>query len=820
MLAEGIGTYSGKAYQRLTQSQKDENDKEWYKYQVQLFSARAFTSNTTVGFGDISEFRRKKVNYDLYNNVVNLTDFEYVTHPYGANMGELPANLTNRDILSSKIKVLLGMEMKRPFEWSVVATDENAITRKGEEELGRIRDFVISQIMTPIQQQTELKYQAQLKNKDLTDDERSKIQQQIAQEIDAATPDAVRMYMERQHKDPAEVMADQLMKYIIQKENIQFKFNKGWKHFNIAGEEIYWVGIVNGEPICLTVNPIYFDYDKSPDHDFIEQAQWAVCEYRMTPDEVVRFFGDELTDTQVDDIYHKYPFGTTQIMADDFTFSPLQNIEGHTIRVIHCEWKSLRKVGFLSYVDKDGQLKETVVDENYGKRLDKKNGDLAITWKWIPELHEGYKIGNEIYCYLRPVQGQYKDLDNLYDCKLRYIGAACDNLNSQVTSIVDRIKTYQYFYNILFYKLELLIASDKGKKLLMNINMIPRSAGIDTTQWMYYLDANSVSFFNPSEEGNKDNQQQKNFEVIDLSLATEIDRYIKLLAYIDERCGSSIGVTKEMEGFFGTDAAVTNVKQSIIQSSHILEPYFKLHNDVKRNVLTSLLECAKVAYTINKPRKLNFCLDDLSLQMLDIDTDLLDNSTYSLFVTDSSKSYEAKQMVEQLAHAAIQNQAIDLSDVIKVVRSGNVQEAEEILQASEERKRNMDIQQQTAKTNAEAQEAEKNRQFQRELWQEQEKQIILKEEERRKTELLKTAEYAMGFDQNKDENNNGEPDVLEVAKHGLDIKMHNDKMDLEKKNQNLDERKQKLEEEKLKHQKEKDKKELELKKKQINKPRK
>ena len=45
------------------------------------------------------------------------------------------------------------------------------------------------------------------------------------------------------------------------------------------------------------------------------------------------------------------------------------------------------------------------------------------------------------------------------------------------------------------------------------------------------------------------------------------------------------------------------------------------------------------------------------------------------------------ELVKQLAHAAQQNQAINLSDVIKVVRSEGIQEAEEQLVVAESKKR-------------------------------------------------------------------------------------------------------------------------------------
>lgn len=788
-------------YQRLTQAKKDANDKEWYKEQLNVLSNKSFSSLGIYEGTDITDYKRMKVNYDLFNNIINLRDFEYVCKPYGSQVGELPAQLTNRDIISPKIKVLIGMEMKRPFSWKVMAVNEEATTRKEQEEFGKIKEYVINSILQPIKQKQAIQYEQEYQGRELTEEEQQQIMKQVEQDMQTMTPDEVRQYMRRDHQDPAEALAHQLLEYTILDQDIKFKFNKAWKHALITGKEIYWVGIMRDKPVIKVINPLYFDCDKSPDIDFIEDGEWAVCEYRMTPSEIVANF--DLTEEEIDELYAMYPYGASQILDSDFTFNNDRANEAHTIRVLHAEWKSLTQIGFLTYKNPenpDGEPLQTIVNENY--KLNKKAGDISIEWEWIPERHEGYKIGATIYKNMRPVPGQYRDMDNLYQCKLSYIGGMYDNTNSHVTSPVDRMKAYQYFLNILWYRIELLMASDKGKKVLMNINAIPKSANIDLNKWLYFADALNLMFFNPNEEGNKGNTEAGSIaKEIDMSLVSQINQYIELAAYVEDRCGASVGITKQMEGQIRPNDAVTNTKQSLLQSSHILEPYFEHHNNIKRNVLQQVIEVCKIAYTQNKPKKLTYILDDLSNQLLNVDQGLLENSTLGIFVSNSSKAFDAKQLIENLAQAAMQNQAIELSDVIKVVRSEGVQEAEELLEAAEDKREARNQQAQIQQTQAEAEMEEKQRQHEKEQWKHEADMIILKEEERRKTELQKQAMLSIGFDPNKDEDNDGEPDIMEVYKHGLDT--------------NIKTRKQNLEENKFQYQKELDKKKIALEEKKI-----
>jgi hypothetical protein len=405
---------TGVSHDRKTQKQKEANNFAWYRDRIDLLDAGSFKS--VSAFGGVSENRRMQLNYDIFNNIIDPQDFEYVCKPYGDAVGEMPANFTNRDIVSGKIKVLLGMEIKRPFQWKVLAVNEEATTRKEQEEFGRIKEFVIGEIMQPVVADIQMKAQQEMKGRQLSPEEQQQIQQRVAEEIKAATPEEVRKYMKRDHQDPAEALMHQILEYSIQKYNIPDVFNDGWKHGLLAGIEVYWEGETNDSPFIRSVNPLNFDYDKSPDCKYIEDGEWAVAEYFMTPTKVVEFFGNDLEDDELDKIYNNNFSG--EAYGDvEFSFRESRNDSLNTVRVLHANFKSLRKIGFLNYINPDtGKVEMMMVDESY--RLNKLAGDISIEWHWIPESHEGYKIGADIYKRMRPVAGQHNDLDNLWECKL------------------------------------------------------------------------------------------------------------------------------------------------------------------------------------------------------------------------------------------------------------------------------------------------------------------------------------------------------------------------------------------------------------------
>lgn len=768
--------------ERLTTAQKNANKKQWYKDKADQLVAEHNSLRTS--YGGVSDYKRMQVNYNLFNNILDLKDFEYVCKPFGAESGELPATMVNRDISSSKIKALLGMEMKRPFSWRVVATNPEATTRKEQVRFGKIKEFVISEIMGPIRAEIEMKAEEEAKGRELTEEEQQEVIARVEQEVKAMTPPEVLKYMEREHQDPAEVMTHQLLEYLMQKTDIRRKFNTAFKHLSLSAKEVMFVGILNGEPEVWNVNSLNVHSKMSYMSPFIEDSERLSVEYSMTPSEVIQFFGDELSDSDIDKIYSEYISRNSE--DDLFTIAERDALESEQyrdytdLRVVHTLWKSMRKLAFLTYLDENDVEQLMLVDEKYV--LNPEAGDISIEYEWLPEAYETWKIGSDIYVYMRPIPGQFKDIDNLHNCKFPYYGVQVDDMNSVPTSPMDRLKVYQYYYNIVMYRLELLLASDKGKKVMMNINAIPDSAGIDVDKWQYFFESSPFMWFNPNEEGTGYQDVNTMAKTIDLSMASDIGKYIEFAEYLRRQAGVSVGITDAVEGQAAPGDSVGNNRQNLIQTSNILEPFFDLHNTFKKNVLTALIETAKIAYGGKKSEVLSYVLDDMSVKMLELDTELLNNSTLGLFVSNSTKAEEAMQTIKQLAHAAMQNQKAELSDILSVIRQEGIVEAEETLKVAEKKRKEEDAQMQE-RIGQQQQELEQMKQEAEQQKHENEKErIILKEEERRKTVIAQTALVGMSFNPDVDSDGDGVNDYLEIARDGVnaDIKREKNQLDREK----------------------------------------
>ena len=314
----------------------------------------------------------------------------------------------------------------------------------------------------------------QLNNKEPTPEELERINQEVESQMQAMTPEEVKTYMSRKHQDPAEVLGNQLLEALMIQTDFKLKAEKALENGLIGRRPIIYVGIMNGEPELWVINPTRFYFEKNPDDPFIENSECAICEYHMLPSDVVKNFGEELTKDEINLLYS--PTGdqieqkVLKILDREDSPTVFDLGSEDTVLVKHYVWKSLRKIGFLTYLDEENIEREDIVSEEY--KLDTSIGDISIEWKWIPEVYETWKI-NDSFVRMRPIPGQFKDLDNLYQCKLPYYGVDFGS------SLVDALKVYQYLFDVLMFKVELLVSSDKGKKLLMNINAVPNSASIE-----------------------------------------------------------------------------------------------------------------------------------------------------------------------------------------------------------------------------------------------------------------------------------------------------------------------------------------------------
>lgn len=701
-----------------------EKNKDWRRKCVNGAEQLALFANDGVR----TAYRNKQINYDLYSDILDQSDVEKVCNPFGHLGMAAPAKMQNYPICNPKIDLLVGESINRKFDWKVRVLNDDAISQKEEELLEKFTGLMSSHLV-----------------KEQSEEEMKKDLQKFQQWVDF------------EYQDHRERMATQILEYLHKTLRLDHMFSKGFKDALICAEEIYQADIIAGEPILRRRNPKNVHTVRSGESPYIEDSDIIAIVSYMSPGQIVDEFHEYLTPGEISLIEHQMIGNDSAtetgkginighrpdlpITPDGILLSSLANNVGYAsqfddsgnIKVTQTYWKSMRKVKKVKYFDENGDEQYDIFDETY--KVDKTKGEEE-TVLWISEWWEGTKIGGEvgegddtaIYVRMRPKPVQFRSMENPSKCHPGIVGTVYNTNDNTGVSLMDRMKPYQYLYNVLAYNTELSIAKNYGKIMRIDLASIPENWQVD--KWMSFAQGMNAAFYDSFKEGNKGAAQGKlagtmnqNSPVIDMEMGNTIQLYMNMMAFIKQELGEISGVSQSRQGQIQSRQAVGNTQQEMQQSSHITEYWFLEHEETKLRAMNILLETAKHAWRDKKNKKIQHVLDDGSTTIFEIDTEQFNESEYGLQITNGRDSYELIQTMKQLAHAGIQTGAVNFSQLLDIYSTASTASIRRKLERSEREK--MEQMQKEAERQQQMQreanihaskEAEKDRDFKREEW--------------------------------------------------------------------------------------------------------
>lgn len=663
--------------------------KAWRKSMLDWADSKTFFNYSPVRKSVI----HKKINYDLINGRIHMEDLQAMVNPEDIKTGYSPERIQHYPIMNSKINVLRGEESKRVFDYRVIVTNPNAVSE--------IEESKKAQLMMSLQQIIA---------------EESQSEEQFNQELQKLNE-----YYNYQWQDLREIRANCLLNHYYKEYNMGFLFNNGFMDGMVAGEEIYKCDIIGGEPVIERVNPLKIRIFKSGYSNRVEDADIIIIEDYWSPGRVIDTFYDVLTqkdmeyiETLPDHIGQAYSDGMDnidermgfvnnhmvgdEIATDGFYFDPLNLFSDSVVnsllpydlagnlRVLQVYWKSKRKIKKVkSYDPETGEEIFNFYPETYICNKDLGEEEEIF---WINEAWEGTKIGDSIYVNMRPRPVQYNSLSNPSRCHFGIVGSIYNLNESRPFSLVDMMKQYNYLYDVIHDRLNKMMARNWGKIIQLDLAKVPADWDID--KWLYFASHMGLAVTDSFKEGNIGaatgklagalNNAQSG--VIDADWGNNIQQYINLLSFIKMEMSEVAGISPQREGQVSNRETVGGVERATLQSSHITEWLFTIHDDVKRRALTCFLETAKAALK-GRSKKFEYILPDNSRQLITIDGDEFAEADYGLVVDNSNGSQKLQSQIETLAQAALQNQTLSFSTIMKIYSSTSLAEKQRMIEEDE-----------------------------------------------------------------------------------------------------------------------------------------
>lgn len=751
--------------QQLPFSKKN---KKWRKAHLDWADSKTFFNYSLVRKSVI----HKKINYDLLNGKLHMSDLEMILNPDNLQAGFIPDRIQHYPIINSKLRVLSGEESKRVFDFKVVVTNPNAITEiennKKQELLQRLQEWVSNTAQSEEEANQEL--------------------------------ERINDYYTYEWQDMREIRANALLNHYIKEYNIPLMFNQGFMDAMAVGEEIYQCDIVGGEPIIKKLNPLKVRIFKGGYSNRIEDADMIVLEDYWSPAQVIDTFYDVLTKKDMeyiekmpdhvgqaavdsmDNIDERYGFVNNHMIGDEintetFFWDPMGAYDGVSnsllpydmagnLRVLRVYWKSRRRIKKVrSYDPQTGEEVFNFYPETYV--IDKDAGEEEQIF-YINEAWEGTKIGTDIYVNMRPRIVQYNRLSNPSRCHFGIVGSIYNLNDTRPFSLVDMMKPYNYLYDAIHDRLNKLIARNWGS--LVRLDFAKKPKGWDVEKWLYYAKTMGLAVEDSFNEGNIGAATGKlagalnnaSTGVIAASDGNQIQQYINLLEFIKMEMAEVAGITKQREGQVSNRETVGGVERATLQSSHITEWLFVVHEDVKKRALECFLETAKIALR-GRSKKFSYILSDNSQRIVDIDGDEFAEADYGLVVDNSNGMQELNQKLDTLAQAALQNQTLSFSTIMKLFSSSSLAEKQRLVEKDERNIQERQAQAQQQQAQIQQQEIEQKAQLEQAKMQ-QENALNQRDNE---TKIL----IAQINASNKEEDGVIEPEFSEEARANLLEKM-------------------------------------------------
>ena len=486
------------------------------------------------------------------------------------------------------------------------------------------------------------------------------------------------------------------------------------------------------------------------------------------------------------------------VYKEGFFWNPLGNsssqmesmlpydIEGN-VRVVRVFWKSRRKIKKVKYYDEQGEEQFKLRDENYviNEALGEEEQILYVNEAW-----EGTKIGEDIYVNMRPRVVQYNRLNNPSRCHFGIIGSIYNINDYKPFSLVDMMKPFSYLYDAIHDRLNKLLSKNWGKIIELDLAKVPTGWTID--KWMHFAITNNIAVKDSFKEGNVGASTGKlagalnnaSTGVIDLELGNSIQQNINLLEFIKMEMSDVAGISKQREGQISNRETVGGVERATLQSSHITEWLFVMHEDVKKRVLECFLETAKIAMR-GRNKKFEYILPDGSMKIIDIDGDEFAECDYGLVVDNSNAIQELQQKMDMLAQAALQNQTLNFSTIMQLYNSCSMAEKRRIVEKNEQALMQRQQEAQQQQLQAQQQQAEMQAQ-------QKEAEMQLKDQMNQRDNETKVLVATISAS-SKEDDGIEEPEFSEEAKANLEEKMRqfDERLKLDRERLNLDKEKAK-----------------------------
>ena len=657
--------------------------------------------------------RRLLKNYKLAKGIIDKTD--YIVEPDN-EYKELMDVLTKEEetalelkfypIVPNVINVLTGEFTKRYNKVQFRAVDDKSYNEMLEQKRMQIEESLLAdaekQLITKMVQMG-------------VDPASEEAQQSLSPEGLKSLPE-IEDFFSKSYRSMVEEWASHQLNIDEERFRMQELEERAFRDSLIADREFWHFRMLEDDYDVELWNPVLTFYQKSPDQRYIADSNYVGQVDLMTVSDVVDRYGYLMDNKQLESLQRIYPARSAQYQVNGYqndgsyydatrshewnTNAPglayrqytsnymadpavggdilsqildqsedlIQNGDSNLMRVSTIYWKTQRKVGHLTKIEKDGEVTQEIIDESF-KITEKAVYDTSIfknkskdtllqgehiDWIWINEVWGGVKVGpnvpamwhttmgdnvNPIYLGINRTKPgrlpfQFKGDNSLYGCKLPVEGRVFSDRNTRSTSLVDLMKAYQIGYNMVNNQIADILIDELGTVIMFDQNALPRhSMGEDWGKNNYAKAYTAMKDFSmlPLDTSITNTENATNFnhyQTLNMEQTSRLMSRIQLANYFKQQCFDAIGINPQRLGGAVSAQTATGVVNAMQQSYAQTEIYFVQHSDHLmprvHQMRTDLAQyynstnpSVRLSYISTEAQKVNFVINGTDLLLRD-----------------------------------------------------------------------------------------------------------------------------------------------------------------------------------------------------------
>ncbi|MGK0464785.1 cell envelope integrity protein TolA [Clostridium sp.] len=669
--------------QKLSYSSKG---KVWRKNHLDWADKNSFLSNSHVR----RKLKNKKINLNLYNGKVDVSDMKLILNPGGMEKFFVPDAIQHYPIITPRVNVLVGEEKRRKFDWTVQIVNPDTLSKIKEDK----KKLVDAKLMEMLESQ-------------VSDEE---LEKELMKYGD---------YINFDYQDIREKRANLLLRYYIGKLDMKIAFQQGFKDALIMGEEIYMFDIVNGSVSFEKLNPLKVHTLRGGFSNKIENSDVIILDDFWAPGKIQDTYYNDLNEKEVTKLDEgAYASGVTNLdgvteAVDDVAGLKMLEREGMdsyiestgvygakgseprgsytdgagNVRVLRMFWKSMKKVIKVTFFDQLGKKQTKFRSEDY--IIDKAMGETSVAL-WIPQWWKGVKIGEDTYLQIKPKEIQYNKLNEPSFNSCGIVGQVYNSGDEEAVTMVDRAKPFQYLYDISWYRVNEALSKYLGSIVELDLAKVP--TGWSVTKWLYFARKSGISVVDSFKEGQKGMAKGKlagavgntTGKVLEQKVGDFIQTHIDMMEFAKAQMDEITGVSRQRLGQVENRETVGGIERAVSQSNHITEELFTMHDYCKKRCFEILIETAKIALK-GQAIKFSYIADDMTRQLAEIEGDQFAEEEYGLMVSNDDEINRMEQKLDGMVQMGLQNQMLSFSTAIKIYNSPSIREIQRMIEKDEQK---------------------------------------------------------------------------------------------------------------------------------------